>query len=206
MHRLQNLGPNDIVTQSGLQAKTKTQSMDDRYRRSATTGRSHSNLPNRLDRGGTAPNSLPIPERAIAKPASRLRVLIVDDMPVFRHIVRRLLQPVVADVTVVGESPLALSSIVAAPDLFDLIVTDVHMPQLSGIDLIDEIRRQQISTPVIVMTSDHDPAIVHSLGCYLNTVLCYKPIDSDWLLMLVRLLATEHSPRPPVSSHRFPNR
>lgn len=203
MHRLQKIGPNQTVTQGGLQARAVAQAMDDRYRRSPIGGSRQLSPGERS--AYLTPQALPIPERAIPKPACRLRVLIVDDMPVFRHIVRRLLQPVVADVTVVAESPLALSSIVAAPDLFDLIVTDVHMPKLSGIDLIDEVRRRQISAPVIVMTSDHDPAIVHSLGCYLNTVLCYKPIDSDWLLMLVRLLATDQT-RPPSSMDRFPNR
>ncbi len=78
---------------------------------------------------------------------------------------------------------------------FDLIVTDVAMPWMSGIQALRVVRTAGISTPVIVMTAltdDWTAAQVAALGE--SAVLLRKPFDLSQLeAAAVRLLAGRRS-------------
>ena len=76
---------------------------------------------------GVAP---PSPEGSPSAPP--LRVLIIDDEPVVARSVARVLAG--ADVTTAGDGRDALARLAATPD-FDVIVCDLTMPGLSGMDV-----------------------------------------------------------------------
>jgi len=88
--------------------------------------------------------------------ASRSDVLVVDDEPS----VRDFLVDVVADA---GYSVVAASDGVAALQLIDdgfrpqLVITDLRMPKLNGLELAGEIRSRFAAHPpaVAVMSADH---------------------------------------------------
>lgn len=86
-----------------------------------------------------------------------IRILLVDDHPVARHGIKALLVEQMKD-AVIGESPdglSALRAIEAAP--WDLVIADISMPGMSGIDLIKEIRKVQPTLPTLVF-SMHPPS------------------------------------------------
>ena len=63
---------------------------------------------------------------------------------------------------------------------FDLIITDVRMPGVSGLDAVDQLRRGGNRTPVIVVTAfPHDGT--RSRAQRLETCLLAKPFDLDAL-------------------------
>lgn len=79
------------------------------------------------------------------------RVLIVDDDSGVRLLLRRFLSHLGVQV-VEAENPFeALGSMARGP--FDLAVTDVNMPERSGVWLIEELRSRAPELPVIVMTA-----------------------------------------------------
>jgi DNA-binding response OmpR family regulator len=41
----------------------------------------------------------------------------------------------------------------SAPDSYDLLITDLNMPKLTGFELIEKLRAAQMSLPVILVTS-----------------------------------------------------
>jgi two-component system response regulator FixJ len=45
------------------------------------------------------------------------------------------------------------------PGVFDCVITDVWMPGMSGLDLLQDLRRVDGSVPVILITSDASPKI-----------------------------------------------
>jgi DNA-binding NarL/FixJ family response regulator len=115
-----------------------------------------------------------------------IRVLIVDDHPVVRDGLRGVLdgEP---DMEVVGEAghgAEALARVAAAP--VDVVLMDLRMPTMGGVEAIGELRRSAPSVRVLVLTTfdtDRDvlPAIEAGATGYL-----LKDTPRDELLRAVR--------------------
>jgi two-component system invasion response regulator UvrY len=84
------------------------------------------------------------------------RVLLVDDHPVIRQGIRRILTSAFTDLDVAeaetGEQAIAL----CATDIWDLVVLDLSLPGLSGLEVIRDIRLVQPHARILVV-SVHPP-------------------------------------------------
>ena len=80
-----------------------------------------------------------------------IRVLVVDDSPIICRVVRLELSARGADVTCCESGSEALA-VIAANDPFDVVVSDITMPDISGIELLRSVRARDIDLPVILMT------------------------------------------------------
>lgn len=78
------------------------------------------------------------------------RVMYVDDDEVMTLMVSRLLERSGYKVTTYGVANDALDELRSAPHSVDLIVTDMNMPGLSGLDLLREAKKLRLDLPVIV--------------------------------------------------------
>ena len=86
-----------------------------------------------------------------------LRVLVVDDHPIVREGVRRILEAA-PDMHVVGEANDGASALALAARLLpDAAVVDVGLPDMSGLDLVRQLKEQR-SELTIVMLSMYDDA------------------------------------------------
>ncbi len=79
------------------------------------------------------------------------RVLIVDDEKSMREFLSIVLKKEGCDVTVAAHGPEALSLI--DKEIFDLVISDIKMPGLSGIDLLKAVKAVSPSTIVLMMTA-----------------------------------------------------
>ena len=85
-----------------------------------------------------------------------LRVLVVDDHPAFRRALTSALR-MVDDIEVAGEAGGGIAATQQAAELEpDLVLMDLSMPDLSGIDAMQEIHRKQPDLPVVILTSHAD--------------------------------------------------
>jgi len=66
----------------------------------------------------------------------------------------------------------------SAGDAFDVVLSDVRMPRINGIDVITQLRRRNWAVPVIVMTASGDAAFLARLR-ELGIRLLEKPFDLD---------------------------
>jgi PAS domain S-box-containing protein len=82
------------------------------------------------------------------------RVLYVDDDEVMAVMVERLLQRLGYDVVCHQDPQAALAAVRARPDAFDIAVTDLNMPGLSGLDVAREIVRVRGDLPVIISSGN----------------------------------------------------
>ena len=82
----------------------------------------------------------------------KLRVLVAEDNPINREIIKEQLQALGCSVVVAGNGDQALA--VWMPGLFDLILTDVNMPVLNGYDLARALRTQDKALPIIGITAN----------------------------------------------------
>ncbi|MCC7137171.1 MAG: sigma-54-dependent Fis family transcriptional regulator [Planctomycetes bacterium] len=79
-----------------------------------------------------------------------LRILVVDDEEDVRRGVERLLRGTGATVAGAPDGETALARMEEAPA--DVVVTDVRMPGISGVDLLREVRARRPSVEVILLT------------------------------------------------------
>ena len=80
------------------------------------------------------------------------RVLIVDDSPVGRMILARLVGRCGWEVTAAGGGREALERIQADPP--DVVFLDLLMPGMDGLQVLEELRMRSLDVPVVVLTSD----------------------------------------------------
>lgn len=78
-------------------------------------------------------------------------VLVVDDSPIDRQLVGGLLQQDTDwTVTYAGDGAAALASIRIGPP--DIVVTDLQMPEMTGLELVTAVRKSFSQVPVVLMT------------------------------------------------------
>jgi two-component system chemotaxis response regulator CheY len=82
-----------------------------------------------------------------------INVLVVDDSAVMRKvIIRELKQCGIEDVTEATDGIEGLEA--ASKENFDLILMDWNMPGLLGIDVVRKLREAQITTPIMMVTTE----------------------------------------------------
>lgn len=84
-----------------------------------------------------------------------MRVLVVDDDPFSREMTVAILEDMDYDCQLAGNGVEAMEML-AGEDGFDLVISDMNMPLVSGIDLFRELRSQGVALPFILLTGD-DP-------------------------------------------------
>ncbi|MGC2109704.1 MAG: response regulator [Candidatus Korobacteraceae bacterium] len=81
------------------------------------------------------------------------RILVVDDEPSIRESLGMLLMSVGYDVAMAENGVSAVAQLNEMVP--DLIVTDINMPQMSGIELISHIRSQYPAISIVAMSGDY---------------------------------------------------
>jgi two-component system, NarL family, response regulator YdfI len=85
-----------------------------------------------------------------------MRVLVVDDHQAFRHALSSALE-MVDDIEVAGEAGGGLAACQEAEQLDpDVIIMDLSMPDLSGIDAMKRIHERRPHLPVVILTAHAD--------------------------------------------------
>lgn len=103
-----------------------------------------------------------------------MRILVVDDEPMVRFLLTHFLEEEghIVDGAVDGVEALEL----LRQNAYDLLITDVHMPRLSGIDLVRTLRHQANAVPIVVADSYPDLFAESDVGAEAFALLA-KPFD-----------------------------
>lgn len=78
------------------------------------------------------------------------RILVIDDSKDIAYLIGDLFSTLKHDVTVCFNGNEAIEHI--RGDKFDLIITDIIMPERDGIDVIKFVRNEGINTPIVAIT------------------------------------------------------
>ncbi|MCU1346978.1 MAG: barA 5, partial [Acidobacteria bacterium] len=153
-----------------------------------------------LDAVGVALGLVAEPEAAMvrleepARPANgpRLRVLVAEDHPVNQEFASEALRRLGHEVAVASDGHEALGKI--ASGAFDLVLMDVQMPGLDGLEVTRRLRSAGVRTTIVAVTAhtrreDRD----RCLEAGMNAVLT-KPIDAKQLAELIESLGGESDP------------
>lgn len=134
------------------------------------------------------------PARAVA----RLTVLVVDDSKVMRMMVIRSLRMSQLELERVLEAENGQAALdVIARDRVDLVLSDLHMPILDGVDLIARLKEHPATAkiPVVMVSSQRDEAMEQRLLALGVSAYLHKPFQPETLDRIVRAaLALEDKP------------
>jgi len=117
--------------------------------------------------------------------AERKKILVVEDSPMMVRMYRLVLSPHY-DLVFAANGAEGLDRAAAETGL-DLLVVDINMPQMDGIEFVTRLRGELgIGAPVVVSsteTSDHDQAAARTAGAQ---AFLPKPWTPEQLLAAVR--------------------
>jgi len=128
----------------------------------------------------------------------RARVLVAEDEPVNQTLIRRLLERRGHTVRIVPNGLEATRA--AATGRFDVVIMDVWMPVMDGLEATSTIRRAERGgerhVPIIAMTAhamvgDRQRCLQAGMDAYLS-----KPLQADVLEKKLEDILVEHSPAP----------
>ncbi|MFT5698497.1 MAG: CheY-like chemotaxis protein [Desulforhopalus sp.] len=112
-------------------------------------------------------------------------ILVVDDEPLLVRLNKRQLENAGYTVSVSTASLEALEMLSKALGKYSLLLTDLTMPGLSGLELIRKVRLQLPDLPVIVLTGMSDPETEGHLYDLGVKDVVIKPLLEDELLAAV---------------------
>lgn len=120
------------------------------------------------------------------KEAAAIRVLFVEDEALIRMSAVDFLEDAGLSVIEAGTAEQALSS--AGDTMIDIIVTDVHLPDMTGLALALKLREDRPDLPVIFATGDRNLPEAEGLA---KAMLLSKPYDYDHLVDAIRSMVAD---------------
>ncbi len=113
----------------------------------------------------------------------RLNVLLVEDNITNQLTGRLLLEQHVANIDVADHGRDALAQM--ATTTYDLIITDISMPEMDGIELLAELTARGSKTPLIALTGNADKETVEKLTALGFKSVVAKPVEQQQLLTAI---------------------
>lgn len=113
-----------------------------------------------------------------------LRVLVVDDDPICLKIIDKMLRRCLYEVTTCSHATVALSMLRERKGSFDLVISDVYMPDMDGFKLLEHVGLE-MDLPVIMMSADGDTSVVmkgikHGACDYLLKPIRIEELKNIW--------------------------
>ena len=137
-------------------------------------------------------------------PRSGLRVLVADDSADIQMLVTRFLADIAAGATVVSNGREAVETALAALHQgrpFDLILMDLHMPELDGAEAARTLRNAGLEQPIVALTASDDIGDRERCAAAGYSDFLVKPIDRAQLIQKIATLNgvdagdSRHAPR-----------
>jgi DNA-binding NtrC family response regulator len=132
-----------------------------------------------------------MPSSAVDAPAaSKGAVLIVDDEEAIRESLETLLELEGYEVSSAGDASSALVALQENPA--DLILLDLMLPDRSGLEVVEEIRKKDVGTPIVMLTAYGSVEnAVKAIKVGANDFLT-KPWNNDKLLLEIEQTIRQH--------------
>jgi PAS domain S-box-containing protein len=128
---------------------------------------------------------------AASTPSGGERILLVDDEPLITSVGSELLSEMGYQVQAVNHPRAALKLLEQDPQAFDLIITDLTMPEMNGIEMMQRIRALHIAIPAILISGYNERIKAdEARACGIGQILS-KPCPAQTLIENVRQAIAE---------------
>ena len=119
-------------------------------------------------------------------PTGRESILFVDDEKVLLDVVDQMLRRLGYRVVCCNRSTEALAMVKADPDRFDLVITDLTMPEMTGDCLAEELLKLRTDLPIILCSGHSRHQIAKQIHDYGITAFIAKPLTIQDMAHTVR--------------------
>ncbi len=113
-----------------------------------------------------------------------VKVLLAEDYLMNQHLITMMLETHGASVTVANDGKEAFQK--AKQSDFDIILMDLNMPNINGIQAAKMIKMFSIETPIICLTADVTEEILNSILASGMKEIVAKPCQMDELLAVIQ--------------------
>jgi DNA-binding NtrC family response regulator len=136
------------------------------------------------------------------KMKENVKILVVDDEAIMRNLLLKILEQEGYSVTLTGGFNEAMTKL--ETDNFDLVLSDIKMPDISGFDLLKTIKSKWPQTAVIMMTGYGDAYTVKEALVLGADEYVTKPFKSHEISLIVeraywRLMASKTKTQAPTN-------
>lgn len=123
-------------------------------------------------------------------------ILVVEDDRATRHLLREILKTAGFSVATAGDGAEALKK--HEKKEFDLLLTDIWMPRMNGLELLARLRTRSNRAKVVVMTSDDTPETMLKAVREQAYQYVTKPVEPKTLVEVVRDALAVSPASPPI--------
>ena len=120
-----------------------------------------------------------------------LKILAVGDNPSITDAMPSIFRAPRYEVTTANDSNRALEKLEATPLDFDVIIVDQNMPDLSGVELVREIRERGIATKIMILSDELSPEIRDAYEQMNVHMILSKPFGMEELRLAAYLLVKD---------------
>jgi two-component system chemotaxis response regulator CheY len=117
------------------------------------------------------------------------KILVVDDSVTIRQQVAAALVPEGFEILEAVDGQDALSRLTTTADLA-LVLCDVNMPRMNGLDLLDAAKARAISVPFVMLTTEGQPDLIARAKSAGAKGWIVKPFKAPLLLAAVKKLTS----------------
>ncbi|XZE32674.1 ATP-binding protein [Pirellulaceae bacterium SH501] len=123
-----------------------------------------------------------------------LKVLAAEDTRAIQFVLRRMIGSLVSELAIVSNGRLAVEQVMEAEKgarPYDLVLMDIQMPEVDGIEATRQLRREGFKRPIIALTAgamESEKQACITAGC---THFLAKPIDLRELRRLMQAISEE---------------
>ena len=133
-----------------------------------------------------------------------MQILIADDHAANRMVLQSLLQKGGHSVVAASDGEMALEALEV--DSYDIVIVDLHMPGLTGLDLLRQLRVMEAGatqrTPVVLLSADVTPEAIQSCERAGAHAFIAKPVVASKLLDTLAAISSGERPAASVSDSR----
>jgi two-component system chemotaxis response regulator CheY len=122
-----------------------------------------------------------------------MRALIVDDSNFLRQFMRQTLESFGWNCTEAGNGSDALTVLAARPEPFDVMLVDVNMPVMNGLECVRQTRERRLApnTKIMMVTTEADNSFIRKALDYGADEFLMKPFSPQSLREKLALLDWE---------------
>jgi signal transduction histidine kinase len=134
-------------------------------------------------------------------PSGSEHILIVDDETMLLDMMKKVLEQLGYNVTALSDSTEALENVLSAPDRYDLLITDMNMPHMSGLELAKAVKKERLDIPILLCTGYNEHINDEKMKSCGIQAMMMKPVGMQELAGTIRKAL-----RPSISERRHMKR